>query len=176
MIIPPRLAAVLKSAACLLFLGHMAATCAPHVPAQSALQPLSKPFVPYEELTGTWQSWDMFTTIPYLHAYEIAAQVTESDGTTTPVGVVLPGLRPYDRSVRDETFFLRLGSDASFAPYVDGYIQGMCAALRARSGRGGQTLILEETYERLRWLHEIRADGVISIHEDHPSKAFVCGD
>jgi hypothetical protein len=176
MTLSPRLATALKGAACMLFLGHMAATCAPHVPAQSALQPLSRAFVPYEELTGTWQSWDMFTTIPYLHAYDIGAHVTESDGTTTKTGVVLPGLRAYDHSVRGETFFLRLGSDASFSAYVDGYIQGMCAALRANSGHGGHTLVLDESYERLRWLYEIRADGVISTHEDRPSRAFVCGD
>jgi hypothetical protein len=176
MTLSPRLAIALKSAGCLVFLGHMAATCAPHVPAQSALQPLSRPFIPYEELTGTWQSWDMFTTIPYLHAYDIVAHVTEQDGTATTIGVVLPGLRRYDGSHRSETFFLRLGSDANFGAYLDGYIQRMCAALRARSGRGGQNLIFEESYERLRWLHEIRADGVISIHEDRTSKTFGCGD
>jgi len=176
MTLSPRLAIALKGGACLLFLGHMAATCAPHVPAQSALQPLSSPFVPYQELTGTWQSWDMFTTIPYLHAYDIGAHVTESDGTTTKIGVVLPGLRPYDRSVRGETFFLRVGSDANFDAYLGGYVESMCAALRARSGHGGQTLVFDESYERLRWLQDIRADGMISAHEDHTSRPFGCGD
>jgi hypothetical protein len=176
MTLSPRWVVALKGAACVFFLGHMAATCAPHVPVQSALQPLSQPFVHYEELTGNWQSWDMFTTIPYLHDYDVAVDVTDADGQKSTTGVTLPGLARYDRSVRNEAFFLRVVGDATYAAYLGGYVRNVCAALRARSGRGGQQLVFHESYERLRWLNEIRENGVISVHEDHPSKTFPCGD
>jgi hypothetical protein len=166
----------LKGAACVFFLGHMAATCAQHIPAQSALRPLSQPFLYYEELTGIWQSWDMFTTVPYLHGYDITLDVTESDGQTRQSGVTLPGLGRFDHTVRGESLFLRVVDDGDFAAYLEGYAERVCAALRASSGRGGQKLVLHESYERLRWLHEIRANGVISTREDHPSKSFQCGD
>jgi hypothetical protein len=176
MTLSPRLTFALKCAACVLFLGHMAATCAQHVPAQSALRPVSQAFLYYEELTGIWQSWDMFTTVTYLHGYEITLEVTESDGQTRRAGPILPGLANYDHAVRSETLFLRVVGDGDYAGYLEGYTERLCTALRASSGRGGQKIVLHEWYDRLRWLNEIRDNGVISTREDHPSKTFACGD
>ena len=171
---PSRAKAALKAAACVLFAVHMAATCAQQVPAQSALHPLSEPFVPYEELTGIWQSWDMFTTIPYLHGYDVELDVTDADGQTRLTGLTLPGFLPYDHSVRNETFFIRVIGDKDYTQYLGGYVDNLCAALRSATGRGGQKLVFHETYERLHWLQEIQNNGVISIHEDHPSRTFTC--
>lgn len=152
----------------------MAATCAPHVPEQSALRALSLPFGHYLELTGTWQSWDMFTTIPYFHAYEVSLNVTETDGKAERMGVMLPGLTRYDRAVRTETFFTRVLNDPLYAGYLDGYVGKVCETIRERSGHGGQRLVIQESIERLRWLQEIRENGVIANHEEHSSKTFTC--
>jgi hypothetical protein len=176
MTLSPRLIFALKGAGCVLFLGHMAATCAQHVPTQSALRPVSQPFLYYEELTGIWQSWDMFTTVPSLQGYDVTLDVTESDGQTRRAGVILPGLHRYDHAVRSETFFLRVVGDGDYTGYLEGYAERLCTALRASSGRGGQKLVLHEWYDRLRWLNEIRDNGVTSTREDHPSKTFACGD
>jgi hypothetical protein len=152
----------------------MTATCAQQVPSQSALRSLSAPFVHYEEATGTWQSWDMFTTPPYFHDYRVVLQVTEPDGASREVGAILPGFSEYDHEVRTESFFLRVLNDPQFAGYLDAYAQQVCAALRARSGRGGHRLVVRDPRERLRFLNEIRENGVIANHEEHASKSFTC--
>jgi len=171
---PARVKAAFKAAACVVFAVHMMATCAQQIPPQSALHPLAEPFLHYEELTGIWQSWDMFTTIPYLHAYDVELDVTDADGQTRLTGLTLPGFQPYDHSVRNETFFIRVVGDKDYTEYLGGYVDNLCAALRTSTGRGGQKLVFHETYERLHWLQEIQGNGVISIHEDHPSRTFTC--
>jgi hypothetical protein len=168
-------AAALKGAAVLVFLGHMAATCAPNIPEQSALGAASPPFHHYEELTGLWQTWDMFTTIPYYHHYDVDIEVTEIDGHVDHVGPLLPGLRPYDHALRTETLFMRLLYDAHFDEYLNQYADQACAEIRARRGHGGQKIVVHESCERMRWLNQIREDGVISNHEEHSSRPFVCG-
>lgn len=169
----PRLIFPAKAAACVLFACHMAATCAPHIPPQSALAPLSKPFVHYWELTGIWQSWDMFTTIPYYHAYAVGLEVDEPDGGKTWRGVELPGFRRYDGSLRSETFFTRVLGEPDYTLHLAGYGERVCAALRAERGHGGQTLIFHESVERLHFLNEIRENGSISLHEEH-TKTVPC--
>jgi hypothetical protein len=172
---PARGVAAIKAAAALLFLVHMAATCAPNVPEQSALSPASLPFRHYEEVTGLWQTWDMFTTIPYYHHYDVDLEVMEPDGRRDRVGALLPGLRPYDHALRTETFFMRLLYDPTYARYLDQYAERACAEIRARRGHGGQRIAVHESCERLRWLTQIREDGVIANHEEHTSRAFECG-
>lgn len=171
--LPPRLVFPARAAACVLFVGHMAATCAPQVPTQSALAPLSRPFVHYLELTGIWQSWDMFTTIPYYHGYDVKLEVVEADGGKSSMGVRLPLFRKYDGSLRTETFFTRILDEPDFGAHLEGYGERVCAALRAQRGHGGQSLVLRESVERLRFLNEIRESGSISIHEDH-TKTIPC--
>jgi hypothetical protein len=170
-----RATAALKRAACALFVWHMVATCAQHVPRQSALYPATTPFLHYQELTGLWQGWDMFTTIPYYHSYSIDVLVEEPDGRMERVGVGLPGLRKYDGVIRTETLFSRILYDPDFRPYLDAYADKMCAELRARLGHGGQKIVVHESCERLRWLEQIRIDGLIATHEDHSSQVFTCG-
>jgi hypothetical protein len=170
------LSTLVKGAACLLFFWHMLATCAQHIPRQSALYPVTPPLAHYQELTGLWQAWDMFTTIPYYHSYSVDVLANEPDGTIERVGVGLPGLRRYDHAVRTETFFTRILYDADFKPYLDAYADKMCAAIRARLGHGGQTIVVHETCERLRWLEQIRLDGIVSNREDHSSQAYTCAN
>ena len=170
-----RLVTVAKAAACVVFAGHMAATCTQHIPAGSALRPLAAPFVHYDELTGIWQSWNMFTTPPYLHAYDVDLEVLERDGTSGAAGPMLPGIRRYDGSLRAESFFTCVVDDPSCSAYLAGYLDRMCAALHTRLGHGGQRIVLHEVYDRLRLLPDIRANGVIGAREDHRSKAFACG-
>lgn len=175
MTLPPRWARVLKATASLLFVGHMVATCAQGIPETSALRPLSAPFRHYEELTGLWQTWDMFTTIPYYHHYHIELQVTAADGHMERAGVLLPGMRDFDlRAVRTETLFMRYLYDPEFDSYLHGYIEKACSELRAKSGRGGQKIVLREHCQRMRWLSQIREDGVIANPEEHSSQVFTC--
>jgi len=166
----------LKGAASLLFLGHMAATCVQGIPEQSSLRPLSVPFRRYEELTGLWQTWDMFTTIPYFHDYRVDLDVTDADGKTSHEGVLLPGLRDFDQVVRTETLFVRYLYDAEFAPYLKGYVERACGELRAKTGHGGQQIVIRESAQRMRWLNQIREDGKISIPEEHSSQPFRCAE
>jgi hypothetical protein len=170
-----RLVTAGKAAACVLFAGHMAATCAQHIPEPSALRPLAMPFARYEELTGTWQTWNMFTTPPYLHTYEADVEVTERDGSKGAVGPMLPGVRPYDHTLRAESFMTCVIDEPSCILYARDYALRMCSALRARLGHGGQTIVIHEAFERLRLLPDIRANGVIGTLEDHRSKPFDCG-
>jgi hypothetical protein len=163
-----------KAVACVLFVGHMAATCTQPIPVQSSLRPLAPPFYGYEELTGIWQSWNMFTTPPYLHSYGVQIEVTEPDGTKRVTGPMVPGLHRYDASLRAESFFTCILDDASCGQYVDGYVDSVCSELRSRSGHGGQRIVFHEVYERLRLLPDVRANGVIGNHEEHRSKPFDC--
>jgi hypothetical protein len=171
-----RTATILKRAACVLFAWHMVATCAQHVPRQSALYAATTPFEHYQELTGLWQGWDMFTTIPYYHSYFVDVLVEEPDGRVERVGVGLPGLRKYDKVIRTETLFSRILYDPDFRPYLDAYADRMCAELRSRIGHGGQRIVLRESCERLRWLEQIRLDGVIATPEEHSSQVFRCSE
>lgn len=164
-----------KAAACALFFWHMLATCAQQAPRQSALAPVNKPFLHYQEATGLWQGWDMFTTIPYYHAYDVDVLATEADGRVERVGVNLPGFGAYGHVVRTETMFSRILYEPEFRGYLDGYDRKMCAALRARLGHGGQKIVVHESAERMRFAEQIRADGVLSTHEEHPSPPFPCG-
>jgi hypothetical protein len=166
---------VAKAGACALFLWHMLATCSQQVPRQSALAPVNRPFVHYQEATGLWQGWDMFTTIPYYHAYKVDVLATEADGRVERVGVNLPGFGAYGHVVRTETMFSRILYDADFHPYLDGYERKMCDALRIRLGHGGQKIVVHESAERMRFAEQIRADGVLANHEDHSSPPFPCG-
>jgi hypothetical protein len=173
--VPGRLVTAGKAAACVLFAGHMAATCTQHIPEQSALRPLAAPFYPYEELTGIWQTWNMFTTPPYLHSFDADVEVTEADGTHGAVGPMLPGVRPFDHTLRAESFFTCVVDEASCVYYARDYVVRMCAELRARLGHGGQKIVIHEITERLHLLPDIRANGIIGIHEEHRSKPFDCG-
>lgn len=169
----PQRTNALKAALTLLFLGHMLATSVQHIPKDSALRPVADPFVPYQALTGIWQDWDMFTTIPYLHSYDVALDVTNANGTSEASGPLLPGLRPYDGDIRTEALFTRVLEEQAFAGYRTPYFRSVCAALRASSGKGGQTLLFREKFERIRPLAEIRAGGGIGRPDEHKTK-FAC--
>ncbi len=171
--ISPRSATVLKVAATLLFLGHMFATCVQHIPKDSALRPAAEPFVPYLALSGVWQDWDMFVTIPYLHSYDVSLEVTDGDRAVGTFGPTLPGLRPYDGDIRSEGFFTRVLDEPPFAGYRDAYARSVCAALRASSGHGGQSLAFHETFERIRPIADIRSGGGIGKRDEHTTK-FAC--
>jgi hypothetical protein len=154
----------LKTAACAFFLWHMLAIASQQIPRASALAPASKPFVHYQEATGIWQGWDMFTTIPYYHSYALDVIATEPDAR----------MERFDHVVRTETAFSRILYEPDYQAYLDGYYVKMCAALRARLGHGGQKIVVRESVERLRYLDQIRADGVIAKHEEHNSPTFTC--
>jgi hypothetical protein len=163
----------LKAATTVLMLGHMFATCVQHIPRDSSLHSLATPFVSYQALTGIWQDWDMFVTIPYLHAYNVTLEVTDPDGTVVPAGPVLPGLRPYDGDIRSEGLFTRILDEESFAGYRDAYERSVCEALRVSHGHGGQKLVWTETFSRIRPLADIRAGGGIGRRDVHATK-FSC--
>ncbi len=163
-----------KTAACALFAWHMLATCSQQIPRASALYPANRPFVPYQDATGLWQGWDMFTTIPYYHSYSLDVLATEPDGHQERVGIGLPGFSKYGGVIRTETMFSRILYDADFRAYLEGYEQKMCAELREHLGRGGQKIVVHESAERMRFVDQIRADGVIATHEDHSSQPFSC--
>jgi hypothetical protein len=173
---PSRAMVTFQALACLLFAGHMATTCGQQIPPQSALYPAMPALSHYLESTGSWQSWNMFTTAPYFHAYRVDLDVTETNGTKARRGVMLPGFEPFDHTIRAESFFVSVLEDPTFVAYLDGYVAAACSSLRAEAGHGGQALVLVESIERLHRLGDIRANGVIANPEEHPSKRFTCGD
>jgi hypothetical protein len=165
-----RWSTAIKWTATVLFAGHMFSTCVQQIPIDSALHPLEKLFVAYQAITGTWQTWDMFVTIPYLHAYDVRLDVTEPDGTTSTAGAELPGLHPYDGDTRPEAFFTRVLDEKSFAGYLAAYERRICAALRDERGHGGQTVVIHETFENIRSVADIRAGGPIGKRDEHLTK------
>ena len=152
----------LKAGACAFFVWHMMAIAVQQIPQGSALAPASRPFVRYEEATGIWQGWDMFTTIPYYHSYGLDVIATEPDGHMERVGIGLPGFTGYGGVVRTETAFSRILYEPDFQGYLNAYYAKMCVALRERLGNGGQKIFVRESAGRMRFLDQIRADGVIS--------------
>jgi hypothetical protein len=164
----------LKAAACAFFVWHMMAIGAQQIPQGSALAPVSKLFVRYEEATGIWQGWDMFTTIPYYHSYMLDVIASEPDGRLERVGIGLPGFTAFGHVVRTETAFSRILYEPDFRSYLDAYYVKMCSALKTRLGHGGQKIVVRETVERMRFLDQIRADGVIANREEHNSPSFTC--
>jgi hypothetical protein len=151
----------------------MFATCVQHIPKDSSLRPVAEPLVPYLALSGVWQDWDMFVTIPYLHSYNVTLQVTDPDGPADSVGPVLPGLRAYDGDIRTEGFFTRVLDEKAFAVYLDAYGARLCTELRAARGHGGQTIVVREAFSRIRPLADIRAGGGIGKRDEHSNK-FTC--
>ncbi|MGH7440711.1 MAG: hypothetical protein ACRENE_33885 [Polyangiaceae bacterium] len=164
----------LKAAACAFFVWHMLAIAVQQIPQASALAPLKRPFVHYQEATGIWQGWDMFTTIPYYHSYGLDVIATEPDGHMERVGVGLPGFTSFGGVVRTETAFSRILYEPDFDGYLGAYDVKMCSALHERLGHGGQKIFVRESAGRLRFLEQIRADGVISKPEEHDSPSFTC--
>jgi hypothetical protein len=171
--VSPRQATALKTAATVLLLGHMLATGVQHIPNDSALRPVDAPFVAYQALTGIWQDWDMFTTIPYLHTYDVVLEVRGGGAGSASYGPMLPGLRAYDGDIRTEGLFTRVLDEAPFVRYREAYGRSLCDALRASSGHGGQTVIVRERFERIRALADIRAGGAIGKGDEHATK-FAC--
>jgi hypothetical protein len=163
----------LKIGATLLLLAHMLATCVQHIPKDSALRPAAAPFVGYQALTGIWQDWDMFITIPYLHAYDVTLEVTDAKTTSAAYGPMLPGLRAYDGDIRSEAFFTRVLNEEAFTGYRDAYFRSVCKALLEASAHGGQTLVFREKFSRIRPLVDIRAGGGIGKRDEHTMK-FEC--
>jgi hypothetical protein len=118
----------------------------------------------------------MFTTAPYFHSYRVDLEVTDANGTKTTRGVMLPGLEPFDHTLRAESFFSCVLEERDCSAYLDGYVASVCSGLRAETGHGGQRLVLKESLERLRRIPDIRESGVIANPEEHTSKSFPCGD
>jgi hypothetical protein len=77
----------------LLLLVHACAVSLTAVPSNSALYVALFPyFKSYWHLTGTWQSWKMFHSIPYDHAYDIEVTISNADDHQHESGFVLPNL------------------------------------------------------------------------------------
>ena len=95
--------------AAIAFTFHTAAIGAVHLPATSTLRPgAMRVFGGYLGMSGSWQSWLMFTTIPYYHDYDIELVLHYSDGHEARRGPILPGFRPFDHTTRAYTYFVNM--------------------------------------------------------------------
>ena len=159
---------ILKIFASLAFSYQALAIAAVNFPADTALTPaVLAPFSAYLTATGQWQSWDMFDTIPYDHRFAVKAVAVDAEGRETRLGPLLPGLRPYDGTLRTQTFFYRIypGSEAA-VQFWQTYARRLCAAANA-AARQRQTAAVtavrvEFDADRTRALADIRADEVVS--------------
>jgi hypothetical protein len=160
-----------RRALAFVFVAHCAIMCTPHIPSGSAIKPIGAYFHKYLEATGTWQNWDMFTSIPYTHDYDAKVVVLQADGHEETVGPIVPGLLPYDHSLRVESFLTRALPGGY---YRGGYVKAVCRELRERDGHGGQRVVFRERYDRLRALKDIRVDGVIANPDVKNTGPYVC--
>ena len=154
------------------FVAHCAVMCTPHIPSGSAVKPIGALFHKYLEATGTWQNWDMFTSIPYTHDYDAKVVLVDANGRDQEiVGPIVPGLVPYDHSLRVESFLTRALPGGH---YRGGYVKAVCRELRERDGHGGHRVVFRERFDRLRALKDMRVDGVISNPDIKNTGPYAC--
>lgn len=160
---------------CGFFVFHLAAITVANVPKTTALgSAIHRPFETYVRLAGLWQSWDMFTTIPYF--LDLDAQlVTLIDGREVRFGPMLPGLEPYKKELRIHGLFLRMTDPAGGSRDVaSAYFRSACRAVEAHVGAKPTRIGVELFVRRIRPLTEIRRDGRIADVERRPFEGPPC--
>lgn len=143
---------------------HTAAVLVMTLPSESALfRGLYGPFVSsYATITGVSQNWNMFDSIPNDHDFTAEATMRLGGGDPIATSPIPPALTPIDTSYfRYHTFFRRVGGD-TYARYRDPYLENLREAVARRTGQPVSDVSVRVTYQRIRSLENIRADGQIA--------------
>jgi len=147
---------------------HTAAVLVMTLPSESALfRGLYGPFVSfYATITGVSQNWNMFDSIPNDHDFTAEATMRLGGGDPIATSPIPPALTPIDTSYfRYHTFFRRVGGD-TYARYRDPYLENRREAAARRTGQPVSDVSVRVTYQRIRSLENIRADGQVARPTD----------
>lgn len=152
-----------RTVACAFFLFHIAAISIANVPETTALgSAFHAPFETYVRVAGLWQSWDMFTTIPYYLDLD-AELVALVDGREVRFGPMLPGLSRYRKELRVHGFFLRITEPGGeWSHYSNAYFRAACRAVSTRTGVEPTRIGLDLLAGRIRPLADVRRDHRIA--------------
>lgn len=152
-----------RAALCAILIFHLAAITITNVPRTTALgSTFHRPFDAYLSFTGLWQSWAMFTTIPYYLEVDGSFVAIGADGRQTEYGPMLPGLEPYRKDPAIDVMFLRLGFVSDYAAYGGRYTAALCKAVAERTGTVPAGISFELRTKQLRPMKDVLRDGRIA--------------
>jgi hypothetical protein len=117
----------------------------------------------YQLMTAGRQEWNMFETIPKLHAMDVRLEGQNERGELIKRGSVLPGLRSYPRpeGIRYYNAYFRLLSSEK---YREAYLRRLAQTVPAVKGpEDGRDWALVVDAEYTRHLFHIRRDGHVSL-------------
>ena len=168
--------ALLRTVACLFLTYHLAAISVECVSRNTALgTTFHRPFDDYVALARLWQPWDMFTTIPHFRAIDGSLVAFDGEGHETRYGPLLPGLRPLPNDPRMYGVFLRLAfADTAFQAYNVRYLDAVCRAVRAASGKTPAKVGFELRTLQLRSIADVLRDGRIGEPHLFPFGPIAC--
>ncbi|HLK37740.1 MAG TPA: hypothetical protein VKU41_13360 [Polyangiaceae bacterium] len=144
---------------------HMGASLLSNMPSTTAFGgELRAPFEAYIFHAGLWQSWTMFTTIPYFRSIHPVLLAHAPGGAETEYGAILPGLEGYRQRTRLTGLFLRYTFPApDMAGFARGYVHDACDAIEAASGVRPAFVGLRLDSEHLVPLDRVRTSGQTSV-------------
>jgi hypothetical protein len=141
------------------------AMAASSIPRSSGLSQYAlKPFADFLTWTTQWQTWDMFVTIPYDHRFIVRAYAIDDSGNKHEIGPILPGLKPFEETLRIQTFFYRIypGSNASLK-FWETYANRLCASAKAAlTNLNIKQVSVDFVSDRTRTLTHIQRDGKLT--------------
>jgi hypothetical protein len=150
---------VLRAALCVLLVFHLAAITITNLPRTTALGSFfHRPFDAYIAQTGLFQSWAMFTTIPYYLDVGGSIVVVDREGRQVNYEPMLPGFAPYIKDPSNDVMFLRLGFSPEYAGYGARYTAAICRAL-AHAGKPPLSIGFELRTGALRRIQDVARDG-----------------
>ena len=150
----------LKVFAALFFTYHMVAiTFAGLVPRGSALGDEFFPhFRPYLLATGNANSWRMFIDRPVYRRYNVVLAVETQQGKKMRLGPILPGLLPYDQSLRALKVFHNYNSKR-YGNYRRWYLESAKRQIEKMQGQAPRSIEIRYETDKLIGLDKIRRNG-----------------
>lgn len=156
----------LKVLAALFFTYHMVAvTFAGLVPRRSALsKELFPHFRPYLLTTGNNNTWRMFIDRPVYRRFNVVLAVETEQGKKMRLGPILPGLLPYDQSLRALKVFHSYDSKR-YRRYRRWYLESAKRQIKRMQGRAPKSIELRYEADKLNALDTIRRGGKLTTHK-----------
>jgi hypothetical protein len=158
-----RIFAALRSALALGFCFHAAAVAVSGLlPAESALAERATPvFATYLRVTGNMNDWAMFTDRPAFRRFDVSAVAEFPDGSIRRYGPLLPGLEPYDGSMRALKLFVKLGQNSENRALAK-YLAALEQAIVERDGVRARAVALEYDTEVFHSHAEVKKTGLLT--------------
>lgn len=168
-----------RAAISMLFAFHVLAVLAINLPLNSPFgNELRSPFEPYYYVSGIWQNWAMFDTIPRYRSIHprLLAQWSAEQGKTQTFGAAVPGLERYRHSTRLVSLYLRyVWQSGDYAVHVRTYLLRACAEIERRAGAKPARVSLVLDSQILIPLAQVRSSGRVAVkHRDTSPISVVC--